>query len=87
MRLHIPVSLTIIDKNYNSPLLLLDDFIGQVMIDVEELKDGLPHEQWFNLSPKANRGEGSVRLILKYLPVAVDNLVVQGKHLKKKRIA
>jgi hypothetical protein len=56
----------------------LDDFIGQVMIDVEELKDGLPHEQWFNLSPKANRGEGSVRLILKYLPVAVDNLVVQG---------
>eukprot|EP00029_Vermamoeba_vermiformis_P005745 TRINITY_DN2080_c0_g1_i1.p1 TRINITY_DN2080_c0_g1~~TRINITY_DN2080_c0_g1_i1.p1 ORF type:complete len:797 (+),score=175.95 TRINITY_DN2080_c0_g1_i1:124-2391(+) len=67
------ISFKVYDEDTNKK----DDFIGQVMIDVEELKDGLPHEQWFNLSPKANRGEGSVRLILKYLPVAVDNLVVQ----------
>jgi hypothetical protein len=54
-----------------------NDFIGQVLIDIDSLKDGATYEQWLNLMPKANRTEGSIHLILKYIPNATENFIVQ----------
>jgi hypothetical protein len=42
------------------------------------VEDGATYEQWLNLMPKAKRTEGSIHLILKYIPNATENFIVQG---------